>query len=315
MPPAEFDVAVVGGGIAGLTAALTCARLGRKTVMLSGEMLGGQLVNIGKIDGYPGFPDGVAGYELCPSVQEQAVAAGAFCTSARLERLAAEERGWMLAADTGAFVAGAVVLATGASLKDLGVPGEARLRGRGVSHCASCEGPLLRNKVVVVVGGGDSAAQEALVLAEFASRVVLLLRGGALHAQAVYRDAVARHPRIELRVHTAVEEVLGDAAVCGVRTRHTVTGGTSDVDAAGVFIYAGLQANAACVAGLVALDAAGCVPVDAALRTALPGVWAVGAVRSGWPGRAVAAAGDGAAAALGVDAFLNDRLAVGVRHD
>lgn len=300
----ELDVAIVGGGIAGLTAALTCARLGWKTTAFVGELLGGQLLSIGKIDGYPGFPDGVPGYELCPIAQEQAVAAGAACEAVQVDRVEATGDRWRLTSAAGDYVARAVVLATGARLKELGVPGEGRLRGHGVSHCASCDAPLLRGKAVAVVGGGDSAAQEALALAEHAARVVLLHRGAALSAQAAYREALTAHPAIEVIYHTVLEEVLGDDRVGGIRTRNTQSGATADVDVDGVFIYVGLQPNAALVDGLVPLDRSGAVAVDAALRTPLAGMWAIGAVRSGFPGRAAAAAGDGASAALGVDASL-----------
>jgi thioredoxin reductase (NADPH) len=302
---AAFDVVVAGSGIAGLTAALTSARLGRKTLVLTGDILGGQLLSINKIDGYPGFPEGIAGYDLCPMTQEQAAAAGAEFSAAELKRIAPADRSWhVTAADGKEYVARALIVATGAGLKQLGIPGEDRLFGKGVSHCASCDAPLLRGKVAVVVGGGDSAAQEALTLAESASRVMMLHRGAALTAQADYRERVRGNNKIEVRCNTVAEEILGDAKVTGVRIR--ASGSAADLEASGVFVYIGLQPNAAVLEGRVGLDPAGRIATDGSMRTGVRGICAAGAVRSGWPGRAVASAGEGASAAIAIDRYLRD---------
>lgn len=302
---AEFDIVVAGSGIAGLTAAMTSARLGLKTLVLTGDRLGGQLLSINHIDGIPGFPEGIAGYDLCPMAQEQAQAAGAAFAAGALARLAARNGGWHVGTAAGDdHQAGAVILATGARLKELGIPGEERLYGKGVSHCASCDAPLLRGRAVAVVGGGDSAAQEALTLAETAAQVMILCRGDALTAQACYRDRVLAHPKIALRCNTVVEEIRGEAAVTGITTRDRVTGTAADLDLSGVFVYVGLRPNSAPVAGLLPLDPAGRVPTDGAMRTALPGLCAAGAVRCGWLGRAAIAAGEGAAAAMAAGDYL-----------
>jgi thioredoxin reductase (NADPH) len=293
--------------LAGLSAGLASARLGRKTLVLVGDILGGQLLSINKIDGYPGFPEGVAGYDLGPMTQEQGAAAGAEFGAAELAALTPEGRRWRLTASDGeTYGAGGIVIATGAGLKKLGVPGEERLFGKGVSHCASCDAPLMRGKSVAVIGGGDSAAQEALTLAEAAARVVILHRGAALRAQAAYRDAVASNPKIELYCNSEVIEIVGEASVTGVKVRDRATGGTSLLEVAGVFAYIGLTPNSAFIAGQIALDPDGRIPTDSAMRTALKGVCAAGAVRAGWPGRAAAAAGDGAAAAIAIDRYLSD---------
>jgi thioredoxin reductase (NADPH) len=301
----EFDIVVAGSGIAGLTAALTAARLGRKTLILTGDVLGGQLLSINRIDGFPGFPDGVAGYDLCPITQEQAQTAGADMASSELSRLAPGDAGWRIGTAAGEeLTARAVILATGAGLKTLGVPGEERLRGKGVSHCASCDAPLLKGRVVGVVGGGDSAAQEALTLAEAAAHVVMLQRDESLTAQSAYRDRILAEPRIELRCNTEIEEILGETKVTGIRVHDRGGGAVADLELAGVFVYIGLQPNSATVEGLVPLDADGRILTDGAMRTTLRGVCAAGAVRSGWPGRAASAAGEGAAAAIAADRYL-----------
>jgi thioredoxin reductase (NADPH) len=303
----EFDVVVVGCGIAGLNAGLASARRGRRTLVLAGGMLGGQLLSINRIDGFPGFPDGIPGYDLCPIAQEQAVAAGAEFAATDLTSLAPHEERWRLATASGEdYVARGVVLATGAELRELGVPGEARLRGKGVSHCASCDAPLLRDRVVGVVGGGDSAAQEALTLADAVARVVLLHRGDALSAQAAYRDRIVQHPKVEIRFNTVVEEIVGEASVTGLRMRDRVTGAGGNLDLAGVFIYIGMQPNTGFLDGKITLDAEGRIETDPAMRTSRRGLCAAGAVRSGWLGRAVISAGEGAAAALAIDRYLDD---------
>ena len=294
----SFDIAIAGGGIAGLTAGLTAARLGQKTLVLTGGLLGGQLVSIEKIDGYPGFPDGVPGYDLCPMAQEQAAAAGAEFAAAELQHLEQQDGHWRLATAEGEHTARAVIIATGSSLKELGVPGETRFKGKGVSHCATCDAPLLKGKPVAVVGGGDSALQEALTLAQFASRVTIIQRGPALTAQSAYRQRVTENPKIEIRCNTVVDEILGETGVTGVRLRAAARNAPTDLEVAGVFVYIGLQPNTAFLNGRLALDADGRIPTDSAMRTALPGVFAAGSVRSGWAGRAAASAGDGATAAI-----------------
>jgi thioredoxin reductase (NADPH) len=301
----QYDIVVAGGGIAGLTAGLTAARVGRKTCVLTGPALGGQLLSIERIDGYPGFPEGVPGYDLCPMIQEQAVAAGAEFSAAQVSRLDRDDAGWRIAAGPDRLQAGAVVIATGATLKTLGVPGEMALHGKGVSHCASCDAPLLRGRTVAVVGGGDSALQEALTLARHAGRVVVFHRGTTFSAQAAYRQLVQQQPRIEVRFGTTVEEVVGDGAVTGVRTR-SAGGGSELVEVAGLFVYVGLAPATGWLEGLVALDSSGRIPVDNGMRTGMPGLLAAGTVRAGSAGRAAAAAGDGAAAAVTADRFLGD---------
>jgi thioredoxin reductase (NADPH) len=300
----DFDLVVAGSGIAGLTAALTGARLGLRTLCLTGDVLGGQLLSINKIDGYPGFTEPVAGYDLCPIAQEQAVAAGAEIASTALDGLAAQDGGWRLATGEGEIAARGVVLATGAALKELGIPGEERLRGKGVSHCASCDAPLLRGKPVVVIGGGDSACQEALTLAEAASKVTMLHRGAELSAQRAYRDAVLQLPNIEIRFNHVAEEILGESGVTAVRARDQAANAATEIEAAGAFVFVGLAPVTAYLNGAVTLAADGRIPTDAALRTTLTGVAAAGAVRAGWTGRAAVSAGDGAAAAIAIADYL-----------
>ncbi len=296
----EYDVVIAGGGIAGLTAALTAARLGRKTLVLAGDVLGGNLLSIEKVEGYPGFPDGVAGYDLCPMAQGMAAEAGAEFEMLPLLEIEGSAPELRMRTAEGELTGRTLIVATGASPKHLDVPGAERLEGKGVSHCASCDGPLLRGAVVAVVGGGDSAMQEALTLAAHAARVVLLCRDAALAGQAIYRERVLAEPKIEVRYSAEVEEILGNTAVTGVRLR----GEGEMLDARAVFTYIGLAPNTAFLEPLVKLDPTGRIPTDASMATPVRGIFAAGLARAGSPGRAVASAGEGATAAAAADRFL-----------
>jgi thioredoxin reductase (NADPH) len=300
----DYDVVVIGGGLAGLTAALTSARNGRRTAILTGAMIGGQLVSIDKIEGVPGFPEGVPGYDLCPMAQEQAVAAGVELRVASCDGLVADGDRWLLKSDGSTLAARAVVVATGTALAKVGVPGEERLFGKGVSECASCDAPLLRGKVAVVVGGGDSGMQEALTLAEHVAKVVIVTDRAALAGQASYRERIAANARIEVRPRSTVTEILGETGVTHVRLKSIDTGAESELAADGVFVCIGLVPNTELVAGLVPLDATGRIRVDTGLRTPLPGLSAAGNVRQGSSNRAAGAMGDGVTAAVAVDEYL-----------
>lgn len=298
----EFDIVVAGGGIAGLTAGLTAARLGRRTLILTGDQLGGNLLSIEKIDGFPGFAEGVAGFELCPSVQIQAAEAGCEFETSEILALNGAPGAWQIKTADGDYTARAVILATGASLKTLGVPGEEDFKGRGVSHCASCDAPLLRGAPAVVIGGGDSALQEALTLANAGAPVTILQKGAELTAQAAYRDRVAAEDKIAVRCNESVVEIVGKDGVEGVKLASGET-----IPAGGVFVYVGFAPNTGYLNGAAKLDARGAIVTDASLATSLDGVFAAGAVRAGWAGRAAASAGDGAATAIAADAYLKAR--------
>lgn len=301
-----YEILIAGAGITGLTAAMTAARLGRKTMVLTGGVPGGHLISIDSIEAFPGFPEGISGYELCPMVQEQAADAGADFASGELQRIDAVNDGYRITSNDGEYQARSIILATGTQLRELGIPGEAGFRGKGVSHCASCDAPLLRDRTVVVIGGGDSAMQEALTLAESAAQVSILHRGAALTGQATFRERVNAHAKINIRPHTIVEEIAGDDAVTAVRIQDEQSGDSAELEAAGVFVYIGMEPNSAYLADLLSLDDDGRIPVDAQLRSALKGVFAAGMVRSGSRGQAVCSAADGTTAAIGADLYLTN---------
>lgn len=295
---ADFDIVVAGGGIAGLTAGLHAARLGASTLVLTGDVPGGHLLSVGRVDAYPGFPEGVEGYRLCPDIQLEAAESGAAIEAASMTGFEPDE-GW-IAVETGEGVrnARALIVATGTVFETLDVPGAESLAGRGVSHCASCDAPLLRGKKVAVVGGGDSALQEALTLAEFAERVTIVHRGAALGGQAAYRDRVAAAANIDARLGAVVTAIHGDDGVTGVSL------GDGDLEVSGVFVYIGLRPNTGVLGGRIALDRRGAIVCRDGLATGLPGVFAAGTVRAAAFGRAAAAAGEGASAALSAWRYL-----------
>lgn len=303
----EFDIVVVGGGIAGLTAGRVASEAGHKALVLMGGVLGGHLVTIEKIDGHPDYPNGVAGYELCPTVQMQAGEAGAYFTMEAVDLLEPDGDGWRIRTAGKDYSARAVILATGTRLRNLDVPGEERLFGNGVSQCASCDAPLMRGKPVVVVGGGDSACQEALTLAPHVSGITIVTRGDTLTGQAAYADPVLADPKIQIRFNAVVEEVIGDGGVTAVRIRES-GGEAVEVEAHGVFVFIGLAGNSRLVADKLALDPAGRVAADGHMRTALPGLFAAGTIRQGTQGRATSVAADGEIAAKAADRYLNDGI-------
>jgi len=303
----DCELAVVGGGPAGLMAALLAARHGRSAIVLDPLGSGGALLNQERIEGFPGFPEAVPGYELGPRLQEQAMEAGAALELGEATRIESRTGDWALLTDSHELVAGAVVVATGTRPRELGVPGEDRLKGRGLSHCASCDGPLYRGKVVAVYGDGDHALVEALELVRHDVRVMLLTPERALGGQDTYRRRIAESGQIEVRHGTVIEEILGDGEVDGVRVRDLASGESSTVPVEGLFAYAGRVPNTHLLEGLVVLDDDGSVPADAWMRTELPGLFAAGDMRAGAVGQAIAAAGDGATAAIAAHRYLADR--------
>lgn len=302
----EYDVIVVGSGLAGLTAGLFAARHGLSTLVLESNIPGGHLISIEKIEDFPGFPDGIAGYDLCPTVQRQAGDAGAEFQRAQVSRLESQDRLWSVVTDEGNLRAKAVIVATGSRLKNLGVPGEERLMGRGVSHCASCDGPLYGGKIVGVVGGGDSALQEALTLAGFAEQVLLFHDAEKFSAQHTYQKRVWDNPKIVARHQTVVEEILGDEAVSGVRVRSLALRERSQVDLAGLFVYVGLQPNTELLRNHVRLSETGHVPTDGWMKTERDGLYAAGDIRQHSASQAITSAGDGATAAIAAYRYIKE---------
>ena len=299
----DYDIVIVGGGIAGLSAALTAARAGKRTIIFTGGVPGGELLNIELVDGIPGQEFGIAGFDLCPIAQEQATNAGAELLMDEVTAIVPEGEGWKVTAGK-EVTARAVILATGAHVMKFDVPGADEFVGKGVSHCATCDGPLLRGKVALVAGGGDSGLQEALTLAQHCEKVVVAEKSGALHGQPTYREAAEANPKIEILTGHEVVAIEGADKVERVRLRDA-SGTESEVAAAGVFAFTGLAANSALADGLVDLDENGRVLTDGAMLASARGIFAAGNLRSGNSWRAAGAMGDGASAAISAVRYLD----------
>ncbi len=307
MTDKEYDVAIVGGGAAGMTAGLYASRGGMKTVVLERMMPGGQVINAEKIENLPGFPEGVSGPDLGMLLQDQATKYGVEVELAEVSEVRQDEPYWVLGSYEGDVRAKSVILAGGSTLRRLGVPGEERLHGAGVSYCATCDGAFFMDQVVGVVGGGDSALDEAMVLTEFASRVIILHRGDSFSGQQLLRDRVLADPKIEVRWTTVVDAILGESQVEGVSITDVVTGEPSRLDLSGVFVYVGLDPNTDYLQDLVELDNAGHVPTDIWMRTPKPGLFAAGDIRQSSASQLVSAAGDGATAAIAAQRYIEGR--------
>jgi thioredoxin reductase (NADPH) len=301
-----YDLVVVGGGLAGLTAAMYGARFGLRTCLVEHMAAGGQVLNVEKIENFPGFPEGIAGFDLGPIVQEQAEAAGAefvMDTAVGLE-LDGERR--VLRCEGAELSARSVIIAAGSSMRSLGIPGEAEFVGKGVSHCASCDAPFYVGKDVCVVGGGDSALDEAAVLAGASvGHVTLIHRDASFSAQQVAIDRLSTMPNVETLFNTQLEEIVGQDTVTSVRLK--ANGSTREQPLSGVFIFVGLEPNTAFLQGTLDLDSSGHLTVNAQLETSVAGVFAAGDIRQSSSRQLVAAAGDGATAAVNAARYLQGR--------
>jgi thioredoxin reductase (NADPH) len=300
----ETDLVIVGGGIAGSTAGLFAARLGLRVTMFAPEGAIGALTTIDLVEDFPGFPGGISGYELSPLLQQQSIDAGVELQMAAVTHLAADGRRWHLATTDADIGAAAVIVATGSRALPLAVPGESELTGRGVSHCASCDGPLFRNKMVVVAGGGDSALQESLTLAGLGVHVKIVEAAPTLSAQQVFRERLQRNRNIEVQLGARIERIAGETNVTGVVLRDEKSGDLNEESVDGVFVYVGREAETTLLEGSEVLDGRGRLVTDAEMRSSRPGLFAAGDVRAASSGQAAAAAGDGAAAARAVGDYL-----------
>jgi thioredoxin reductase (NADPH) len=302
---ADVDLVIVGGGVAGLTAGLYAAWHKLDAVLLERMGTGGQIINADTVQNFPGFPGGIKGYELGPQIAEQAMALGLRVEYAEAQALGSEAGAHVVRTDGEEYRARAVILAVGSTLARLGCPGEEELTGRGVSYCAVCDAEFFRGQPVAVVGGGDSAMDEALYLAEVASAVTILVRGEELRATETLAERARAHPKIAFRWHTEVTAIEGGEAVERVRLRDP-DGAEGTLDCGGVFIYTGLQPNTEPFRDVLPLDAAGHIPADAWMRTAVPGVFVAGDIRQHSARQLVTAAGDGATAAIAAARYLKD---------
>jgi thioredoxin reductase (NADPH) len=299
-----YDMVIIGGGAAGFTAALYAARDRCQVVVIERMAPGGQVLNCEHIENYPGFPDGVAGYTLGPLLQQQAMQLGVSVQLTEVEAVQLDGEIKVLQTGNGAVRTRAVTIATGSSFTMLGVPGEAEFLGRGVSHCAPCDGAMFLGQPVAVIGGGDAALDEGIYLTQYASQVTVVHRRGQLRACQLLQDRAKTNAKIVFRWHTMVRAIEGEGGVQRLQVEDVTTGAQSTLEVAGVFPYLGLTPNTAFLNGLVPLNARGQIVTDLWMRTAVPGILAAGDVRGASARQLISAAGDGATAALAAIHYL-----------
>jgi len=298
------NVIILGSGPAGLTAALYTARDNLNPLVIAGPDPGGQVATTTEVENYPGFPDGVNGPELTAMMQKQAERFGARVEPDTILSVDFNRRPFRLNGSSAEYQAQAVIIATGASPRKLGVPGEKALTGRGVSYCATCDGFFFRNKQIIVVGGGDSALQEALFLTRYASQVQIVHRRDSLRAGPILQERAQKNEKISFVWNSIVTEIQGDQAVQAVRLKNIQTGEETIKPTDGVFIYIGHTPNTAIFKGQLAMDEEGYLIVDSRLHTNIPGVFAAGEVHDRWFRQTVVSAGFGCMAAMETRRYL-----------
>ncbi len=299
-----YDMVIVGGGPGGYTAALYAARAGLDTLVLEKLSAGGQMAQTDQIDNYPGFEDGIDGFSLAEKMQKQAERFGAKSEYAEVSRLNLTADPKVLETSEGTFCGKTVVLASGAAPRELGIAKEAELVGRGVAYCAACDGAFYRGKTVVVVGGGNSAAADALLLSRIAKNVILVHRRDTLRATRIYHQPLLSRENVEFRWNSTVTELLHNDHLTGVRLRDIMTGAESTIECDGVFISVGRKPATDLVRDQLEVDRGGYIVADETTKTAIPGVYAVGDVRTKPLRQIVTAVADGAVAVHMAEEYL-----------
>lgn len=302
------EVLIIGSGPAGLTAAIYASRADLNPLMIEGMERGGQLMITTDVENYPGFSDGIMGPDLMEQMRKQAERFGTRIISSDVTDVDFSEQPFKVSVGQETYNAESVIISTGASARWIGVPGEDRLRGFGVSTCATCDGFFFKDKELLIVGGGDSAMEEAIFLTRFASRVTIVHRRDEFRASPIMADRVLDHQRIDVLWDSVVDEILGDQLVTGARIRNVKTDEVTDFEADGVFVAIGHTPNTKVFGGQIALDEAGYIEVERGTTlTSVEGVFAAGDVADKVYRQAVTAAGMGCQAALDAQRWLHDR--------
>ena len=299
-----YDVIIIGGGPAGLSAGLYTSRARLKTLLIEKAIVGGQITNAERVENYPGFPDGISGFDLGELMRRQAESFGLEINYAEALGIELRDSEKVVKTSDGDYIGRAVIVAGGATLQRLGVPGEEKLTGRGVSYCATCDGPFFKDRVVAAVGGGDSAVEEGLLLTRFASRVIVIHRRDQLRASKILQERAFANKKMEFLWDSLVEDIQGENKVTMIKIRNVKTGQTTALEVSAVFIYVGQRPNTDYLKGLVPLDEKGCIIINERMETQIKGIFAAGDIRQNSPRQVITAAGDGVTAALSSEKFL-----------
>ena len=306
MPNAK-NVVIIGSGVAGYTAAIYASRSGLEPVLFAGSELGGQLTLTSDVENFPGFPDGVLGYDLMKNMQDQAEKFGTRVIYETVKSIALQEYPFKIEADSYSFCTLSLIIATGASAKWLNHDSEKLFMGKGVSACAVCDGAFYKKKDVVVVGGGDTAMEEALFLTKFASKVILIHRRDVFRASKIMQEKVLNHEKIEVIYNSVVEDIFGKEVVDGVKIKNIISSIKSTVPCKGVFVAIGHKPNTDVFKDSIELDAKGYVVTNNFVKSSVDGVFACGDVMDSVYRQAITAAGTGCMAALSAERFLESR--------
>ncbi len=300
----EYEIVIIGGGPAGLTAGLYTSRARLKSLLLEKGLTGGQMTEAGQIDYYPGFPEGISGLELGQLMHQQAAKYGLKTVMAEATGIELQEGQKIIKTTEGNFTSKAVIIASGSERHKLGVPGEKEFTGKGVSYCATCDGDFFKELPVAVVGGGNAAITEALHLSKLASKVIVIHRRNQLRATRILQEKAFSEPKIEFLWDTIVEEIEGEDLVKRIKLRQVKTGQNSALDIDGVFVSIGFKPNTDYLKGILSLDASGAIITNDRLETNIPGIFAAGDIRQNSARQVITAAGDGATAAIYAEKFI-----------
>lgn len=299
-----YEVIIIGGGPAGLSAGIYASRARLHTLLIEKGIFGGQITNAMHVENYPGFPNGISGFDLGELMHQQATRYDLETRTAETSGIKPGDSDILIKTNEGDFTTKAVIVAGGAQFNKLGVPGETLLTGKGVSYCATCDGPFFKERVVAVVGGGDSAVEEALLLTRFASKVILIHRRAQLRASMILQERAFANEKIAFIWDTVVEEIQGDEQVTGLGIRHVKTDKRSALEASAVFIYVGQSPQTGYLKGIIPLDDEGRIITNERMESGERGIFAAGDIRKNSSRQAITAAGDGATAAISAEKFL-----------
>ncbi len=300
----EYEVVIIGGGPAGLTAGLYTSRDRLNSLLIERGLAGGQIVNAQWVENYPGFPEGISGFELGQLIHQQATKYGLETVTAEATGIELQQEQKVVKTTEGNFIAKAVIIASGSERHKLGIPGEEEFTGKGVSYCATCDAAFFKQQPVAIVGGGDAAITEALHLAKFASRVIVIHRRHQLRASRILQEKALAEPKIEFLWDTVVEEIVGKDSVKRLKLHQVVTGEKPTLEIAGIFISIGLKPNTDYLKGILPLDVTGHINTNEKMETEIAGIFAAGDIRHHSARQAIAAAGDGATAAIYAEKFI-----------
>ena len=301
-----YDVVIIGGGPAGLTAGLYTARAKQRSLLINKGVVGGIITEAAQVDNYPGFPEGISGLELGELMHKQATKYGLKTITAEVTAIELQEGQKVVKTTEGNFVARAVIIASGSDRQKLGIPGEKEFTGKGVSYCATCDASFFKEQPVAVVGGGDAAIDEALHLAKFASKVIVIHRRDRLRATAILQERTSAEPKIEFRWNSVVEAVEGKDFVERLRLRQVISNEKSVLRVAGIFVSIGLKPDTDYLKDVLPLDATAHIITNEKMETEIAGIFAAGDIRAGSIRQAIAAAGDGATAAFYAKKFIGE---------